>query len=270
MGGLPRFDHLPGQPVGVDHHRAALGQQPGHGRLPAPDPPGEADDDHRGTVSSAPIAPDPRLWSADPVERLEATRAPGRGAHKALLRRAAEWPPYSPGALNAWLLLVTTKPPTWRDPLVQWRELPLTLGEPHEGFFYPDPLGFWGEVRRWATELLRRFLPGATFAEALSLSMLVHLADEPARLDRARHLARPRLVLFLDEPAWEASAMTVADRRSFRVPDPHRPRQEYEGFWARLEDGTTVGKSPQHPAAHRLYRPADLSEFLGAAPVELD
>ena len=59
------------------------------------------------------------------------------------------WPPLSPGACNAWLLLVTTKPPQWGDDLVPFPEAPLTLGEPHEGFLYPDPIGFWDEVRRW-------------------------------------------------------------------------------------------------------------------------
>ena len=64
-----------------------------------------------------------------------------------------DWPPYSPGSVNAWLLLVTTKPPSWQDDLVRWEEQPLTLGKAHEGFFYPDPLAFWAEVRKWTVEL---------------------------------------------------------------------------------------------------------------------
>src|SRR5205814_8705280 len=62
---------------------------------------------------------------------------------------------HSPGALNAWLLLVTTKPPSWKDRLLVFPESPLSLGAPHEGFFYPDPLGFWAEVRHWVVELFR-------------------------------------------------------------------------------------------------------------------
>ena len=63
---------------------------------------------------------------------------------------------------------------SWRDPLVLWRERPPTLGEPHEGFFYPDPLGFWAEVRRWAGVLFGLVEPDWGLAESLSLTTLLH------------------------------------------------------------------------------------------------
>ena len=51
-----------------------------------------------------------------------------------------------------------------------WEEHPLTLGEAHEGFFYPDPLGFWAEIRKWTVELLKPHAPDWGVSEALSVT----------------------------------------------------------------------------------------------------
>jgi hypothetical protein len=40
----------------------------------------------------------------------------------------------------------------------------------------------------------------------------------------------------------------------------------YEGFWGATADGTVVGKAPQHPAMHNLYRAEDMDRFLASAP----
>lgn len=150
---------------------------------------------------------------------------------------------------------------------MRWRDSPLTLGTPHEGFFYPDPLGFWAEVRRWATVLFRTAGPAWDTADALALTSLLHAGGDPARLARALALHVPRVVLFLDEEAWAAADLTVATPVAHRIPDPHRPGQSYEGFWATAADGRVVGKAPQHPAAHRLYRAADIDAYLAAVPL---
>ena len=171
--------------------------------------------------------------------------------------------------MNAWALLVTTKPPTWRDPLVEWVEAGPTLGEPHPGFFYPDPIGFWSEIRKWATELLRVFQPNWTHVEALSLTTVLHLGDEGERLRRMLEVCRPRLVLFLDEPSWARSGLQVRPV-AHHITDPYRRGQVYEGFWGAGDDGLTVGKSPQHPSTHNLYRDDDMLAFLRAAPVRDD
>lgn len=168
--------------------------------------------------------------------------------------------------MNAWLLMVTTKPPSWRDAFLSWPEGPLTLGEPHEGFFYPDPLGFWAEVRRWAVEIFRRHQPGWGTAEALSLTTVLHVGDESDRLQRAIDLLSPRTILFLDEPSWVHGGLDVIRRESHSIADPHRAGQVYEGFWGRHE-AIVVGKSPQHPSTHNLYRAADMLEFLRAVPL---
>ena len=190
----------------------------------------------------------------------------GRFARASLRRRARDWPAHSPGALNAWLLLVTTKPPDWRDNLVVWPDRPPTLGEPHEGFFYPDPLGFWAEVRRWATVLVRLARPDWATPDALAVTTLLHVGDDPTRLEWGRELMRPHVVVFLDEPSWLAAGLEVRQHPHY-VPDPHRPQQVYEGFWATTDDGTVVGKAPQHPTTHRLYRAEDMDRYLRAAPV---
>jgi hypothetical protein len=89
---------------------------------------------------------------------------------------------------------------------------------------------------------------------------------DPSALGTARALCRPAVLIFLDEPAWQASALDVVDVRPFAVPDPHRSGQAYEGWWGRAADGTVVGKSPQHPTMHRLYRAEDLEAWLQAIP----
>ncbi len=219
-------------------------------------------------LPSAPIAFDP-FWSTNPAERLAAARAMSPRARRRAQRAVDGWPPYSPGAVNAWLLFVTTKPPWWKDPLLEWRELPLTVGEPHEGFLYPDPLGFWAEVRRWTAELLGRHNPTWGTPEVLSLAALVHVEGEPSRVERARQQCRPSTVVFLDEPAWRAANLDVR-HEPHRIPDPHRAGVVYEGFWGVAPDGTVVGKAPQHPSTHRLYRATDMSAYLRSAPVPSD
>lgn len=144
---------------------------------------------------------------------------------------------------------------------------PPALGIAHPGFFYPDPLGFWAEVRRWSVHLVRRAWPHAQMAGALSVTAVMH-ADEPAPLvTAARTSMRPRVVLFLDERAWTGAGIVVSHPQPYAMTDPFREGQAYEGFWATLDDGTVVGKSPQHPAAHKLYRAADIDGFLAAAPI---
>jgi len=183
--------------------------------------------------------------------------------------RVGDWPPNAPGSLNAWLLLVTTKEPLWRDPMVGWQDHPLALGAPNQGFYYPDPMGFWTEIRRWAVELLRLRQPGWSATEALGVTSLLPTAGHPDRVARAVEAMEPRVVLFLDEPSWADSLalFDVLQLVPHYITDPHRPKQVYEGFWAERPDGLVVGKSPQHPATHNLYRSDDILGYLRSAPV---
>ena len=178
-------------------------------------------------------------------------------------RRVTGWPDNSPGAVNAWLLFVTTKPPSWRDPLIHWPDEPLTVGRAHEGFLYPDPIGFWAEVRRWAVETFRGIERSWDVSEALAVTALIHVGADAGALGTAMRTCRPATVLFLDEPAWRASGWEV-DPWPFDIPDPHRPEQSYGGFWGRRADGLVIGKSPQHPTMHRLYDAGDMKAFLRA------
>ena len=212
---------------------------------------------------------DARLFSNDPEDRLDAARAQGRRSTKALADRVGDWPANAPGSLNAWLLLVTTKSPAWRDPMIQWKDHPLCLGAPNQGFYYPDPMGFWIEIRKWAVELFRLRQPRWSATEALALTTLLPSAGEPERVERAVEAFEPRVVLFLDEPSWAASLglFDVGALVPHYITDPHRPKQAYEGFWASRSDGLVVGKSPQHPATHNLYRADDIVGYLRSAPI---
>jgi hypothetical protein len=239
-------------------------QQPRHRRLAGADATGESDHEHGRRPYHRLITPDP--YANDPVERLAGARDLNRRGRKALLERVpTDWPPYSPGSVNAWLLFVTTKPPAWTDDLVLWEERPLTIGEAHEGFFYPDPLGFWAEIRKWTLELLRPHAPDWGVNEALSVTTLLHQADDPSRLQHALELCQPRTILFLDEPSWERSGVSVREVPHY-INDPHREGQVYEGFWAGRAGGATIGKAPQHPTMHNLYREEDMLAFLRSAP----
>jgi hypothetical protein len=211
------------------------------------------------------VAADDDLFAERPAERLSAARSLSRRARRRALEEVPPWPADSPGARNAWLLLVTTKPPSWRDPLLPWPEGTLTLGEPHPGFLYPDPIGFWTEVRRWSIELLRVQEPTWSTAECLALTTLVHVGDHAEHLALATTTCRPRITVFLDDPAWQQAALEVAITK-LAIPDPHRAGQTYEGWWGTTIDGAVVGKSPQHPTMHRLYRADDLTRWLRAAP----
>ena len=102
-------------------------------------------------------------------------------------------------------------------------------------------------------------------AESLSLTTLVHVGADVTPLAVAQELCRPRLIVFLDEPAWQSAAIEVATT-PFSVPDPHRAGQVYEGWWGTTASGSVVGKAPQHPTMHRLYRAEDLTAWLRAAP----
>jgi hypothetical protein len=205
------------------------------------------------------------VFDDDPATRLRAARALSRRARRRLLADVPRWPDHSPGARNAWLLLVTTKPPTWADALHPWPDGPLTLGELHDGFAYPDPIGFWAEVRRWSIELFRARQPAWSTAESLALTALVHVGGDAGHLRTARDLCRPRMVVFLDDPAWQASGLDVP-ATPLAIPDPHRPGQQYVGWWGTTADGVVVGKAPQHPTMHRLYDAGQLSGWLRAAP----
>jgi hypothetical protein len=240
-----------------------LRQHPRDRGFTRPDAPGKADRKHRSDRSIGPIGHD--LFSRQPEERLAAAQKVSRRARKNLEKRAKNWPENSPAAINAWLLLVTTKPPTWRDPLVLWREEPPSLGRANEGFWYPDPLGFFAEVRHWSVEIFDVYQPGWGPHEALSLTALLHSGGDRSRLTNALELCRPQVILFLDEHSWELSGLEVR-QVAHHITDPHRPKQVYEGFWGHTEDGRVVGKSPQHPTTHNLYRAKDMSNFLRSAP----
>lgn len=207
------------------------------------------------------MAADADLYAPDPSTRLAAARGLSPRARRRLVRHAPDWPTLSPGALNAWLLLVTTKPPHWREPLLPWPEEPLSLGEPHPGFLYPDPIGFWAEVRRWSIAVFTRVEPTWRTAEALALTTLVHCGEDASVVELAQRTCRPRVVLYLDEQA-AAGAPADLPKQEAEIPDPHRGGQAYAGWWATLADGTVLGKAPQHPTMHRLYDSDDMAGWL--------
>ena len=139
-----------------------------------------------------------------------------------------------------------------------------TLGEPHAGLFYPDPLGFWSEVRRWAVLLMRCAVPGMSTSDALSLLAVVHSDEDPDRVRWVTERCRPAVTLFLDEASRELAAVPPGETVS--IPDPHRTDTTYDGWWA-AGAAHVFGKAPQHPASHRFYRGTDMDRFLSEVPL---
>jgi hypothetical protein len=149
---------------------------------------------------------------------------------------------------------------------MQWLDDPPTLGEPHHGFFYPDPLGFWSEVRRWIGIIVRTRAPAMSAMESLAVASLVHCGEDPSRVAWATDRCRPVVTLLLDEASREAVGIPPpADL--YTIPDPHRKGTSYEGWWTTDGDDRIIGKAPQHPASHNFYQSADMDRFLGALPM---
>lgn len=95
----------------------------------------------------------------------------------------------------------------------------------------------------------------------------MHVGEDPSRFQTAFDLFSPRVIVFLDEPSWAGSGLDVADPVSHHIKDPHRAGQVYEGFWGEMDNGVVVGKSPQHPTTHNLYRADDMAGYLRSAPI---
>jgi len=121
-------------------------------------------------------------------------------------------------------------------------------------------------VRKWSVELVRQVEPEFGTAEALSVAALLHMDDDARRFNDAVEILRPGLVLFLDEASWENSGLEVR-RAPHHITDPHRAGKVYEGFWGQTPTGMVVGKSPQHPTMHNLYRADDMLAFLRSVPL---
>ncbi len=210
---------------------------------------------------------DSLLYSPRADERLTAARAANKRARGALAAKATDWPANSPGSLNAWLLFVTTKPPVWRDPVLTWHDRPLALGEANESFFYPDPLGFWSENPPLGPDPVPAPVPHLGPGRGAGPHHPDARRRGPVTVQHRLRPLLPRVVLFLDEPSWVASGLEVKKIVNHYIKDPHRAGQVYEGFWGELEDGVVVGKSPQHPTTHKLYRADDMAGFLRSAPL---
>ncbi|HEY3318941.1 MAG TPA: hypothetical protein VGP72_00490 [Planctomycetota bacterium] len=192
-----------------------------------------------------------------------------------------DWPMFSAGALNAWLLFVGVSPGnSTRDGVDLSAEhwLP-TLGvrHPHAGH-YCDDAGFWNKVRALTNETLTPFLPSS--ADPLESFMVANLARDlnaapnaadveravgggAAHLKRVLLLTQARLVCVMNKPAtpkliekvsawgWQCSSQGVVDVGS-------RARAEYWRVAAPY--GTVlVTQTGQHPS---MYVPAKLSVHL--------
>ena len=148
------------------------------------------------------------FYSAEPQERVNALYHATSNLRDTLMAGLPDWPIYSPGSLNAWLVFLGPSP--GNSPGGQWNYDPLpSFGRAHGGVAeYRDRRGFWNGIRDYA----RTIFPELSPANAYAATMVRNLDPEqsataptgshmyPAAvqvteiLDR---LVRPRLVIAL-------------------------------------------------------------------------
>ena len=210
------------------------------------------------------------LFASDPARRLEAARALRGRARKKVLARTPPWPPDSPGSCNAWLLFVTTKPPSWRDPA-------RTRGRSGRS---PSASRTRASSTPTRSGSGTRCGAGPSSCSGSQQPDLEHRREPVAHDPRARRL-RPRPARGRSEPVPAAhdrvprrAGLAVGGARGghhavLRARPPPAGRCTRAGG-ARPPTGAVVGKSPQHPTMHRLYRAEDLTAWLRAAPRPAD
>ncbi|HEY3324247.1 MAG TPA: hypothetical protein VGP72_27595 [Planctomycetota bacterium] len=225
------------------------------------------------------------LFSTLPAKRIAAARAanPAKCVDLPAPWRDSvrDWPMFSAGALNAWLLFVGVSPGDSTPGGVNLKTehwFP-TLGvrHPHAGYFRDDA-GFWNKVRALTTDTLSSSLPPG--ADPLELFMVANLADDlnaapkdadvkravgsgVAHLKRTLLLTQARLVCVMKKAlaptlietvsawGWPCVSEGVVDVGSKAHAEYWRVSAPYGSVF--------VTQTGQHPS---LYIPANLSVHL--------
>lgn len=221
------------------------------------------------------------LYSADPALRLAALKEATPELRRRLLREI-NWPMYSPGTINAWLVFIGPSPGA-SPSSTGWDYDPRpAVGGPHGGVAdYVDRAGFWNGLRM----LIREIFPTFKAEDAYALTMLRNLDVSSAAvaptgqhmqaaaeevMNLLGHLARPRLVISLGgarkytDRVFRASDATIeADSGVlFTASAGHeRPWFSMTGHWPEGDPFLYVSPAGIHPSITHVSR-EDAGKFL--------
>ena len=214
------------------------------------------------------------FYSGEPRERVAALADATEEIREALLNRVPEWPVMSPGALNAWLVLIGPSP--GNSPGGAWTYDPRpSIRRAHPGVAeYVDGRGFWNGVREYA----RAVFPELGDLDAYSATMVRNLdpvqsatAPKGPRMRIAARqvvevlgeIIRPRLVIAIGgsrqyaDPAFKALS-NVRERRTgilyTSLSREERPWFSLVGSWKSGDPFLYVSPSGIHPSLRHVSR----------------
>jgi hypothetical protein len=220
------------------------------------------------------------FYSAEPRERVAALRGTTLELRRLLLE-GVNWPRYSPGTLNAWLVFLGASPGA--SPKGTWDYDPLpAVGGAHPGVAeYQDAKGYWDGIRLFARTILSDMTP----SDAYMATMVRNLDDRQSALgprgsrmyqaardvsDVLDRIVRPAMVVAL------GSVRTYTDRVFAEWPRARarnsgclrtalrgveRRWSSVSGFWSTGELFLYLAPSGIHPSLFHVSR-EDTLRFL--------
>ena len=107
------------------------------------------------------------FYSAQPQERTRALRHATIELRNHLMAGLPDWPMFSPGTINAWLVFLGASP--GNSPGGPWNYDPLpSIGGTHPGVAeYVDANGFWNGIRQYACATFPELDPADTYAATM-------------------------------------------------------------------------------------------------------
>jgi hypothetical protein len=215
------------------------------------------------------------FYSADPRERIAALRGPTLELLE--LRRqlleGVNWPRYSPGTLNAWLVFLGASPGASPGKLPWDYDPRPAVGRAHPGVAeYQDAKGYWDGIRLFS----RTILSDMTHSDAYMATMVRNLDDAQSAVgprgsrmkqaardvsDVLDRIVRPAMVVALGSvrtytnqvfAEWpRARARNCGCLRTAKRGDS-RPWFSLSGFWSTGEPFLYLAPSGIHPSLRHV------------------
>ncbi len=220
------------------------------------------------------------FYSAEPRERVAALRGTTLELRR-LLIDGVNWPRYSPGTLNAWLVFLGASPGA--SPKGPWDYDPLpAVGGAHPGVAeYPGRMGYWDGIRLFARTILSDMTP----SDAYMATMVRNLDDRQSAVgprgsrmyqaardvsDVLNRIVRPAMVVALGASAhipteYLPSGLALEPENSgclrTALRGVERRWSSVLGFWSTGELFLYLAPSGIHPSLFHVSR-EDTLRFL--------
>ncbi len=221
------------------------------------------------------------LYSAIPQERVTALGKATGDDRDRLMSELPDWPIFSPGSLNAWLVFLGPSP--GNSPGGSWDYDPLpSVGDAHPGVAeYSDRRGFWKRIREYACAVF----PDLSPRDAYAATMVRNLdPNQSATAPQGEHmypaavqvvdvldkLIRPRLVVALGgaREHTDRAFRDVANAKEWDSGVLYTARARGEcrwfslrGTWKSGEAFLYVSPTGVHPSMHHVSK-EDTLRFL--------